>query len=300
MSKIYGINNILTEVDNVIDVKGNKDLKFRNVKSIYDADSDSLVWIAPYVAEKDKLIINTQAKIIVCDAKSYLEDYKKLDKLFIISDNPKYCISQIITKLIKPVIEVSVSSTAIIDKDAVIGDNVVIGDNTVIGNCKIGTNCKIGANSIIEDNVVIGDNCVIENAVIIGGEGFNYTTVDEKLIEFPHIGTVKIGNDVTVKSGSYISSGVLSNTIISNGTKIAQQVYIGSNVVIGENCSLRPKVNICGSVKVGSSVTIGSSAVIRESVNIGEKSFIGMGAVVVKDVLSKTTVVGNPAKLIRK
>jgi acetyltransferase-like isoleucine patch superfamily enzyme len=38
------------------------------------------------------------------------------------------------------------------------------------------------------------------------------------------------------------------------------------------------------------------SLTIRDGIKIGSNSTIGMGAVVTKDVLNDTTVIGNPAK----
>ena len=45
---------------------------------------------------------------------------------------------------------------------------------------------------------------------------------------------------------------------------------------------------------------IGAGATIRQSINIGESAVVGMGAVVVKDVLAGSVVAGVPARRLRK
>lgn len=51
-------------------------------------------------------------------------------------------------------------------------------------------------------------------------------------------------------------------------------------------------------VKKGAS--IGANATILPGITIGENAMVGAGSVVTKDVPANSTVVGNPAKPIRK
>jgi len=51
-------------------------------------------------------------------------------------------------------------------------------------------------------------------------------------------------------------------------------------------------------VTIKRGATIGGGAVILPGVTIGEEAVVGAGAVVTKDVLPKTTVIGNPAKIL--
>ena len=44
---------------------------------------------------------------------------------------------------------------------------------------------------------------------------------------------------------------------------------------------------------------IGANAVIKQGVKVGDNVIIGAGAVVLKDIISNTDFVGNPAKKIK-
>ena len=74
---------------------------------------------------------------------------------------------------------------------------------------------------------------------------------------------------------------------------------------IGENCWINQQVTIgytnntdCPSI--GNNVTINAGAIVLGSVIIGDNAIIGAGSVVIKDVPNNCTVVGNPARIIKK
>ena len=111
-----------------------------------------------------------------------------------------------------------------------------------------------------------------------------------------NIGGVKIGNNVEVGSHTSILAGFLEDTVIADGTKISSQVYIGSGMKIGKNCIITGKTYFGGSSIVEDNVYVAPGADIRNGITLSKNSFIGMGAVVVKNVAENTTVLGNPAK----
>ena len=75
---------------------------------------------------------------------------------------------------------------------------------------------------------------------------------------------------------------------------------VGHDVKIGEFSSLMPGVNLAGNVAIGSQTFIGAGANVINNLTIGERAVIGAGAVVISDVAPGTTVVGVPAKMIKK
>lgn len=75
---------------------------------------------------------------------------------------------------------------------------------------------------------------------------------------------------------------------------------IGHEACIGQYSVLNPTANISGGVRLGKSVLIGTGAQILHYLRIGDGSTVGAGAVVTKDVPGGETVVGIPAKPLKR
>lgn len=112
----------------------------------------------------------------------------------------------------------------------------------------------------------------------------------------------------TISPFAKVDAGVviLAGAVINFGAHIgfASIVNVGSTVdhdcVIAEGVHIAPGVNICGGVSVGSRSWIGVGASIRQDLKIGMNVIVGAGAVVVNNIGDDVTVIGNPAKPIKK
>ena len=107
------------------------------------------------------------------------------------------------------------------------------------------------------------------------------------------MGTAKIGDWCRIQGFCFIPPGVT----------IGERVFIGPNVTFTN--MTYPKVQKLEDKNyektvVENMVSIGAGVVICPGVTIGEGAMIGAGAVVVKDVKPGATVVGCPAKEIKK
>ena len=93
-------------------------------------------------------------------------------------------------------------------------------------------------------------------------------------------------------------------TEIGEDTEIVHSVGIvlHQNTVIGKRCLIYQNVTIgnANGPKIGDDVIIGSNAVVLGDITVGDRAKIGAGAVVVKDVPEGVTVVGVPAKIIKR
>lgn len=193
-----------------------------------------------------------------------------------------------------------------IGKFCYIGDDVKIGERVMIGNgCSIDGDISIGDGTVISDNVVIknrveiGSNCHIQALAVIGEDGFGWTEDEfHKKKMIGHCGGVKIGNGVFIGSHVNIARGVIDDTVISDGVKIAPSTHIGHNNFIGEDAII-----ICsqlyGSVYTDNNAYVVGSVVRNHSV-IGKNAMVGMGSIVTKNVLPNKTVIGNPAREMKK
>lgn len=108
----------------------------------------------------------------------------------------------------------------------------------------------------------------------------------------------------------------LTGIEIHPGAKIGRRFFIdhGMGVVIGETTEIGDDVTIYQGVTLGgtgkekgkrhptikNNVVIGSGAKILGPIVVGENSKIGAGAVVLKDVPPNSTVVGVPARCVKK
>lgn len=146
----------------------------------------------------------------------------------------------------------------------VIGDNVHIGDNTFVGaSCtiadgvSIGRSCTLAAQVVVYHSVQIADRVELHSHCVIGADGFGFAPGQQGWQKIVQLGSVQIGNDVSVGASTTIDRGAISDTIISDGVIIDNQVQIAHNVVIGKNTALAGCVGIAGSAKIGANCTIG-------------------------------------------
>lgn len=118
---------------------------------------------------------------------------------------------------------------------------------------------------------------------------------------FPQAPSIDLTRTV-VGEGSLISPQVIVGGGASFGKNVIvrQQALVGHDSKIGDYCFIGPSAGVMGKVTVGTKTFIGAKALVRENVTIGKNCMVGMGAVVTKDIPDNTTVVGNPAKPLRK
>jgi virginiamycin A acetyltransferase len=131
------------------------------------------------------------------------------------------------------------------------------------------------------------------------------------------------------KTQYHADSVFLCNVKIGEGTTISGPLVCtgGGNVIIGNHCAfgwgikmhtvnhrldriimhdgLSREVGagaaVCskGDIRIGHGVWIGSNVVLLSGVTIGNGSAVGAGAIVTRDVMPYSVVVGNPARMIR-
>lgn len=142
-----------------------------------------------------------------------------------------------------------------------------------------------------------------------------------------------VEDNVIIGQGTKIWFPELSNIYgckIGIGCNISAFVEIRKTVEIGDFCKVQPFVFMCEGVHIGNFVfigphvcftndkrptvegfndyretyvedyaNIGAGAIIVCGIKIGKHATVGSGAVVTKDVAPYTTVIGNPASLLK-
>jgi UDP-3-O-[3-hydroxymyristoyl] glucosamine N-acyltransferase len=271
-----------------------------SVKTDKDASSDSIVWVKSDNTNSDYLN-SIKANLVVISNK--INRTLLLPHVnYILVENPKLTFALIVNYFFIPKNISFVHPSAQIDENVKIGKNVYIGPNVVISkNSFIGNNTRILGNTFIYENVIIGQNCILNAGCVIGAPGSGYVKDNEgKWNRFPQIGKTIIEDNVEIGALSYVNKGAIGETRIKSGTKIGLSVCIGHNVSIGHNCMIIANSVVGGSSIIEDDVWVSHGAVIRNKIVLGKSSFIGMEAVVTKNVGEGQLVAGNPAKKLIK
>jgi len=253
-----------------------------------------VVWLRDSDPEKVALINYRKPSLVICDEKTALD----LQVPCLIAPNPRLSFIRCL-KLFFAAEELhTIHPTAVIHQGAVIGKHVSIGPYTRVDQSVcIGDDCVIGSGVSLEGEVLIGCRCHIKSNAVIGAPGFGFERDEEgQPIHFPHLGRVILEDDVWIGACSTIERATLNCTRLCKGVKVDDLVQIGHNTVIGENTLIMANSVLCGGVHVGSDCWIAPNSVIKQKVRIGTRVTVGLGAVVIRDVLDGQTVAGVPAR----
>ncbi|WP_339746998.1 UDP-3-O-(3-hydroxymyristoyl)glucosamine N-acyltransferase [uncultured Maricaulis sp.] len=194
----------------------------------------------------------------------------------------------------------SVAPGAVIGAGAVIGEGARIGPNATIGpGCRIGRHTLIGANASV-NCTDIGEYCNILAGAVIGEAGFGVAISGGAVIDVPHLGTVRVGDHVTIGANSTIDRGVFGETRIGDGCKIDNLCHIAHNAQIGQACLMPAFAGVSGSTVIGDGVMFGGRVGVSDHVVIGAGAKIGANSAVMGDVPAGETWAGAPAQPIRQ
>jgi acetyltransferase-like isoleucine patch superfamily enzyme len=139
------------------------------------------------------------------------------------------------------------------------------------------------------DDAEVGDDTIVRDFVNLYGCKIGKGCRIAAYVEIQR--GVTIGDRCKVEAFAFIPTGVT----------IEDEVFVGPHVCFTND--KRPRAVGDWEVTptlVKKGASIGANATIVCGITIGEGAMIGAGAVVTKDVPAGATVVGSPAKLVRK
>lgn len=189
-------------------------------------------------------------------------------------------------------------ATTYIETDVTIGADTVLYPNTIIqGKTTIGEDCIIGPNTTIRESE-IADRVEIFSSV-----------VEQAKLE----DDVDIGPYAHLRKGAHLGQGVhmgnfgeIKNSYLAPGAKLGHFSYIG-DATIGKDVNIGAGTITCNydgekkhHTEIGDGAFIGSDSMLIAPLKIGKGGRTGAGSVVTKDVPEDTTVVGMPARAMRK
>ncbi|MGB6222621.1 acyltransferase [Haloferula sp.] len=154
-------------------------------------------------------------------------------------------------------------SRRLISDDVILGDNVKVCDFVNLYGCEIGDETKVGTFVEIQKGVRIGAKC-------------------------------KISSHTFICEGVIVGSGVF----IGHGVVFINDRHPGA---LNDQGNLKGEGDwICENTVVEDRASIGSGSTLMGGITIGEGAMVGAGSVVTRDVPAGATVVGNPARVLRK
>ena len=197
------------------------------------------------------------------------------------------------------------SGVSMLDPERIhIERNVKIGRDTILlpetylrGDTVIGEECRIGPGTMIIDSQV-GNKCKILTSLLEGAILGNH---------------VEMGPFCHLRKGAHLDEGVhmgnfgeVKNSHLGPGVKMGHFSYIG-DATICRDVNIGAGTITCNydgekknHTEIGAGVFIGSDTMLVAPVKIGKGARTGAGAVVTKDVPENVTVVGVPAKPLKK
>jgi UDP-3-O-[3-hydroxymyristoyl] glucosamine N-acyltransferase len=199
----------------------------------------------------------------------------------------------------------AVDPTAIVGPLCVVGPGASIGPRTVLqasvtvmADSHIGSDGMIWPGVVIRERCRIGDRAILHPNVTVGSDGFGYRPAPggRGIVKIPQIGSVLIGHDVEIGSGTCIDRGKFSATVIGDGTKIDNLCQIAHNCLIGRCVIIAGTTALGGSVTVGDGTMIGGGTHVRDHVTIGPGAKLFGSAAVMNDVPAGQTWGGYPAR----
>lgn len=99
---------------------------------------------------------------------------------------------------------------------------------------------------------------------------------------------------------------VLAGAIVNSGASIGANAIINTGAIVEhdckveDHCHLATGAKLAGAVRLGRGVHVGAGATVLQKRTVGDWAVVGAGAVVVSDVLAQETVVGVPARPLKR
>ena len=275
----------------------------------HEADDGAVI----FIADKDFLDNLPDAKTFTIITTDALAPSCPKQAAIFTCDSPRLAFSQTLAHLYCEMAPATIASTAIISPEAQLGRDVTIGDyaiieaGAVIGDgCNIGAHslvgahCEIGAHSHIASHVTIthtrmGKGGIIHANSVIGKSGFGFEMTAKGAVMMPHLGTVIIGDKVSIGSVTTIDRGVLGATVIGDHVMLDNHVHIAHNVEIGAHSIMLSQVGIAGSSVIGKNVILAGKVGVKDHMTIADNVIVLSAARVVKNIEEAGTYGGYPA-----
>jgi bifunctional UDP-N-acetylglucosamine pyrophosphorylase/glucosamine-1-phosphate N-acetyltransferase len=188
--------------------------------------------------------------------------------------------------------------SVLIDDDVVIGQDTTIFPATMLqGTTIVGVGCTLGPQTTLM-NASLGNRVAVRSSTI----AHSSVGDDSDVGPYAHLrGGTLIGDHVHVGNFAEMKNAVIDADVKVGHVSYLGDVHVGSRTNIGAGTIT---CNFDGNAKhhteIGADVFIGSDTMLVAPLTIESGASTGAGAVVTRDVAAGTTVVGVPARRIKR
>ena len=182
----------------------------------------------------------------------------------------------------------SVAAMAVIETGAVIGEGAVIGAGCYLGeNSAVGSNTRLYPNVSVYHKVKIGSDCLLHSGAVIGSDGFGFAPAVNGWERIAQLGSVVIGNRVSIGANTTIDRGAIEDTVLGDDVIIDNQVQIAHNVLIGNKTAIAGASAVAGSTKIGQRCVIAGGVGIVGHLEIVDEVTVTARTLVTKNIIEK-------------
>ncbi|MBQ1027542.1 UDP-3-O-(3-hydroxymyristoyl)glucosamine N-acyltransferase [Micromonospora sp. C95] len=191
----------------------------------------------------------------------------------------------------------SIGAYAVVEAGAVIGPEV-----RVFPFCYVGDGCRIGEQSVVYPhavllrNVLVGVRCRIHPGAVLGAEGFGFERDDAGWHRVPHVGFVRLGDDVEVRALASVERATCGTTEIGDGSKIGNLVQVGHNAQVGSHTVLAPMSGVGGSSTLAPGTVLGGQAGVGDHVEVSSGVQLAAASCTTRDIRRAGVYAGSPAR----
>jgi bifunctional UDP-N-acetylglucosamine pyrophosphorylase / glucosamine-1-phosphate N-acetyltransferase len=188
--------------------------------------------------------------------------------------------------------------TVFIDDDVEIGqDTTILPFTTLQGTTTVGSGCTLGPQTTLTD-ASVGDRVVVRSSTITNSRVGD----DSDVGPYSHLrGGTHLGAHVHVGNFAEMKKAVVDDDVKVGHVSYLGDVHVGSGTNIGAGAIT---CNFDGTSKhhteIGTDVFIGSDTMLVAPLTVENGAVTGAGSVVTNDVAEGVTVVGIPARPIKR
>jgi len=212
----------------------------------------------------------------------------------IVCENP-YAYFARVSQLFNP----PITQAAGVHPSASVATGAKLGERISVGaGCVIGEGAEIGDDSCLYPNVVVYPGCrigaraILHSGAVIGADGFGIAKEDGRWLKIPHVGAVRIGDDVEIGANTTIDRGTMDDTVIEDGVKLDNQIQIGHNCRIGAHTVMAGCVGVAGSADIGSHCAVGGGSAILGHLSICDHVTVSAGTMISRSIRKPGTYTG--------